>query len=250
MSKFASFCTYKWALYLPRQPEACPPLTHVDAIRAETALRSDACGYAFNALVSVADAVRGINMRFYTWSAIKLYYAVFYTARASLGSNNFGAFYVSRKPFIIEVRAGSSPHRKKEGSTHKLILKSFRDEHPNCELLTQEIGFEHPLDWFVDRREEMNYRRTPFVEPECPNVFRQILASGVRRSVSSYLAADGLDFAFDPDHAVLAFPLRMISWLRQRDAELFAFSEEQKAYMRASLADERGSLPTLLGLMG
>ena len=48
----------------------------------EIELAEDAKSYFYSAVVSVGDAIQGIQREMFSWSTVKLYYAVIYALRA------------------------------------------------------------------------------------------------------------------------------------------------------------------------
>src|SRR6266480_2110613 len=79
-------------------------LTPLEATSLSAGLREDAGDFYYSSWVSFLDALRGINLEFYTWSKVKLYYCVYYAFRASLAVEDVCAFHVGRSPYIVTAR--------------------------------------------------------------------------------------------------------------------------------------------------
>jgi hypothetical protein len=200
-----------------------------EAVTLRNCLQDDGGNSLYSAAVSLADALRGLRDGFYTWATVKLYYAVFYTARCELALRDIALFYIGGKPCTILTSAGATLAPQK-GTTHEVVLDQFSRLFPNSPFLSQTIDGKPPLTWLRERRENANYKNARFVEPNDPTHFRGVVTEGVRRATLAYLSPTGLTtYSFDPEHAMLAFPLRF--W---RDA----VSEARAAGLPDTIADE------------
>lgn len=179
----------------------------------ELELTEDAKSYLYSAVVSVGDAIQGIEREMFSWSTVKLYYAVFYALRAVLAAHRYAILYhvVGQKgtPYLLKAASGQAP-AKLNGNTHKVVLQQYTAHFPNAPMVTQLIGFDKPFDWMMNRREEINYKNARFYEPDAPPFFKKIASDNLRQLVSAYIKDDGVTFAFDPDHAILALPIAAI----------------------------------------
>jgi hypothetical protein len=74
---------------------------------------------------------------------------------------------------------------------------------------------------------------------------------GLRRLVTDYLADTSLTYAFDPDHAMLAYNLLLWRDLRDdlRHHARFDFTEEDLTYLRSLFVDQRGPLVAIGNLL-
>ncbi|MBC8729426.1 hypothetical protein [Paraburkholderia sp. UCT2] len=180
------------------------PFTASQAQSLRQALRDDARSYLYSGAVSLAEAVNGADGYAFSWSTVKAYYATFYALRALLAIEGWAILYRGTKPFVAEAQTGSVVSKTK-GNTHEVVLELFATKFPSHPLLSQEIASENPLEWIKHRREEANYTRARFVDPEIPQHFREIKRLGVRRALGAYVRDSY--YAFDADHAILAFPL-------------------------------------------
>lgn len=183
---------------------AFTPFTPAQAHALRNALRDDARSYLYSGAVSLAEAVAGAEAATYSWSSVKAYYATFYSLRALLATEGWAILYRGTKPYVAETLTGSAITKAK-GNTHELVLELFATKFPSHPLLSQDISADNPLNWIKRRREEANYTRARFVEPDIPAHFKEIRRLGVRRALGAYV--QDAYYAFDPDHAILAFPL-------------------------------------------
>lgn len=147
--------------------------------------------------------------------------------------------------------AGEVP-KKAWGPTHKVALEAFRANLPNHVLISQTIGADDPLDWLMARREAANYKNLRFSEPNAPNHFKIVERYGVRRSMRDYIADHQHVFTFDPDHAMLSFP---VAAMREALMNLpkvtgSSLSAEDCSFIARQCYDRAGPVPDFRGLFG
>jgi hypothetical protein len=211
-------------------------------------LHVDAGDYYYSAWITFLDALNGISRGFYTWGSVKAYYSVFYALRAALAEDGVCAFYIGHTQYTVEAKVGSSPISSTESGTHKTVLKAFQVRNPSHLLISQKIDVDEAIDWMMHRREYANYAQSRFGEPECCTEFDYLSQHGLRRTLNAYLNDTKLMYAFDPDHAIIAYPLcvlRAVGGALSMSGRL-TISDEERVFLRNSVRDERGSLPVLL----
>ena len=93
-------------------------LTQAERENLRLSLIEDAKNYYQSAAVSLVDSLRSISSGFYSWSAVKLYYSVFYALRARLAAAGECIYYDSGKPRYTTVNPGFHAV-KMNGNTHK-----------------------------------------------------------------------------------------------------------------------------------
>ena len=99
--------------------------------------------------------------------------------------------------------------------------------------MSQTILADSPLNWLMERRVEANYKAGRFGEPAVPDHFRQLHKAGIQRSVAEYM--NEILFAFDPDHAMLAFPLQAISVTSKTiEGTAYRFDGDQFSFLTSS----------------
>jgi hypothetical protein len=176
------------------------------------ALATDALGYCYSGIVSIADGLRGFESSFFTWATVKLYYATFYLARSLLALRGYAIFYVGKTPYRLLARAGETS-KKQAGTTHQVVLRAFESLALFPALLTQTIGGDKPMNWLEERRVQANYAQPRFDEPAVPAHLAKITTVGARKAMEGYLADDLMLYAFDQDHAILAYPVELLKAL-------------------------------------
>lgn len=245
---------YAKGLGLPLATEVLPargPLTQNEAAILIAKLDNDSQRLIYSSLLSIADAFRGLELNYTTWSLVKLYYSCFYSIRAILALANVCLYYEGKKGFWIESIAGKFKVRspsKAKGSTHKFAFSVYEHLFPRSPLLSQSIDSRTPFEWFMSAREDANYNISRFTEPGDSPYFSILKKNSPRRLCVEYLRDD--TFAFDPDHAALAYPLfilKHISSLGVRGASCIQNEEENAAY-ESYFADRFGRLQPMLDI--
>lgn len=198
---------------------------------------------------SFMDAVRGIQARCGTWATVKLYYSTFYALRTALALGKICAFHVGSSSFSVRAVAGHTPIPGVDRGTHKTVLNSFNREYPSHQILSQLIDLKNPLDWLVERREEANYRQARFSEPDFSSEFDFVESTGLRATLSTYLADPTSLYVFDPDHAIVAYPLRALQVVG--DQLLLAgttpsLSADEQDFLKSKASDKSGNLTALI----
>lgn len=219
-------------------------LTSGDANRLLTSLHADARDAAYSGALSIAEAVQGLDRKLFTWATVKLYYSVFYLARAVLGFHGVGIIYSGTTPYAWVVAAGKSP-TKRSGTTHKAVLDAFGLYCKSSVLISQQIGAEEPFTWLMARRVSANYSDPKFCEPNVPAHFSFIERHGVRRLVNDYIADASHLFTFDPEHAMLALPIAGLKLVLAdlKLSPLRGLPPDEAAFLASQAYDINGPLP-------
>lgn len=226
-------------------------LSQYESANLSSHLRSDAQKLLHCSVISISDAIRGIENKYSTWPIVKLYYATFYAVRALLALNHVCIFYIGRSGGYIEGRTGGVLGRvpdRVRASTHKMSFFLFEKYFKGSVILSQDIDNMSPFEWIMKRREEANYTLGRFVEPGRSSYLELVSKSGCRKMIASYLADDV--YAFDPDHAILSYPLFVLNYcagLNVQGESCFDSAEEYEAAERYC-ADVNGPIQPLIEL--
>jgi len=226
-------------------------LTPVESLSLSSALRADAGDLYYSGWISFLDALHGVEKGFCTWATVKLYYSVFYALRASLAVDDICAFHVDRSSYTVPAQAGQSPTSSTERGTHKAVIKAFARRNPSHPLMSQQIALSDAGDWLIDQRESANYRDVRFAEPGCSAALSYVVQNGVRRTLNGYLAETSFLHVFDPDHALVAYPLRTLQLVGNQlaAAGLIALSENEQGFLQSRARDRSGGLSALIAEM-
>jgi hypothetical protein len=200
-------------------------LSRLEVAKLSAALRSDAGDFYYSSWVSFLDAINSVNKGFYTWATVKFYYSVFYAFRASLALDGVCIFHVDRSAYVLSAKPGASPSSS-----------------------TQQIDLMDAIDWLIAQREFANYGRARFSEPAAGREFDHVSANGVRKSVNAYIADRSLAYAFDPDHAIVAYPLACVLLIGAQlaGAALAKPSEAEQRFLRDRARDQAGLISGLV----
>lgn len=183
-------------------------LTGPMAAELDRCLKNDALNYLYSALISYAEAIKGIEAGFFSWATVKLYYCAFYSLRTILSVDGLCVFYVGTKGYSIKVRQGEYPV-KANGTTHKLVMSLFKKNNSSSPFITQEIDMSEPFEWLMSKREQANYKNGRFTEPGKPIIFNKS-SIGLQVLIKEYMLDRDQKYCFDEDHAVLALPLEIV----------------------------------------
>lgn len=214
-------------------------------------LADDSQKLIYSSLLSIAVGLRSLEYGYTTWPTVNLYYSCFYSIRAVLALSGVCLYYEARKPRALECVTGklpTQPSKAVRGSTHKFAFEVFSRLFSNSPLLSQTIDSQPPLDWLMTRREDANYNLARFQEPSENPYFQYVKKASVRKLCLEYLQETS--YAFDPDHALLAYPLMVLTHIRGlgvRGSSCIQGSAEDREY-EAYLADVFGPLQPLLDL--
>lgn len=227
-------------------PGATSPqaLSATEAAKLSTSLREDAHDAIYSGILSIAEAIQGLDRQLYSWATVKLYYSVFYFIRAVLGLHKIGIIYQGRTPYAWRAVPGQIPI-KRSGTTHKVVLEAFKSYLNGHVLISQNIGSEDPFAWLMTMREFVNYKTPKFCEPDAPPYFKFIEKCGVRQLTSAYVADDTHLYTFDPDHAMLAFPIAGLK-LVLNDLKTLGTANllpGDVTYLASQIYDKNGPLP-------
>ncbi|WP_267428514.1 hypothetical protein [Methylobacterium sp. GC_Met_2] len=140
-----------------------------------------------------------------------------------MASNGVGIFYVPINnnksiPFSVTTQVNNTPHHEK-GVTHKITWSLFETTFPNNPLLG-DIALERAYAWMTKLRENVNYKNPRFPDPVVPGCFNEIDRLGIEAALKAYVTDAAFSYAFDADHAALAFPVECLKRSRSSLAGL------------------------------
>jgi hypothetical protein len=101
----------------------------------------------------------------------------------------------------------------------------------------------------MNKREAVNYRKARFSEPDGGEEFDFVNKYGLRKALQAYLNESSSLYVFDPDHAIISYPLRALQ--KVGDHLLTAaihptLSKEEKHFLQSLASDKDGKLSMLL----
>ncbi|MFA0323088.1 hypothetical protein AB4519_01655 [Vibrio splendidus] len=216
-------------------------LTMVQANKLKRELYKDGLDYLYSSIVTFASALSSIEQGFYSWPTVKLYYSAFYALRAQMAFDNICVFYVGNKPYSIKAFQNESPV-KEAGNTHKCVIDSHKRYYASSDIHNQQIDLTLPFSWLTLLREQANYKKPKYCEPNPPEHLKAFTsgATTTRDRLCSYVNDIQNLYTYDKDHAVVAMPLKTIdnaiSSLKQSGSQ---FAEEDLCYIESLLTTEQ-----------
>lgn len=193
-------------------------LTAGDVSTLNLASVQDARRYVYNGCVSFLSGLGSFCEQESVWTVTKMYYTVFYLARASLCRDKSLIYHVPKETVghtqlsLKVVLGAKSKVESKIPSTHKLVAARFKEAgYPSFMQGLQIAGLD-PIEWIMSQREHWQYRCGRFPDPDFPDA----LASLNPKKVSQYLEAYSRDatgvFLADESHALVSLPFRLLEW--------------------------------------
>jgi hypothetical protein len=215
-------------------------LTGPDELTLRAAVTEDARKHVYNATVSFLGGISGLHTLHAAWAVTKMYYTVFYVARAALCRSGLVIFHVPKQgssghtQYKLRISAGEQAKIvDKPRSTHKLAAAEFRQTGYPSFMQGLEIDGKDPLEWLMEQREYWQYRAGRFPDPDLPDVLRKFGAGSAPRLLAEY-ENDAIGvFLADPDHALIAVPFRLLLWAMKADSLLSpgVVDEEDMAHL-------------------
>lgn len=216
-------------------------LSAADCQGLSAASRNDAHDYWYSGLVSFGEACAAAQRSSFAWATIKSYYAAFYLSRAFLGFTGASIEYLHTqnklRHIAVVANPGSSP-RRVTGNTHDSILKEVEASGAIPRLRGQPVAGQDVASWLIGSRNSANYTIARFPDPEPTTVLESVAKNGVRRSLQAYVEDDSQLYPFDPDHAMMAYPVAVAKELIS--AEPPDFSDADEGHLSALFRDQAG----------
>lgn len=220
-------------------------LSATQANSLSAALVDDAKGAIYSAVISMADALSGLQRGYFSWATVKLYYVCFYLAKAAVARRGYCVFYFQRSPYYLQAMPGVSP-KSQGGNSHTVVTKLYKSFVPDGVINSQPLDGIHAFDWIATRREDVNYREIRFLDPIVPSWFSNIDAYGVRRVIRDYLSDPSL-YAFDVAHAMVALPLAAMQEEARSTLKFvgLGLAPDDAAILKGLFADRSGPIQNL-----
>ena len=119
-------------------------------------------------------------------------------------------------------------------------------------MLTQQIELKDAVDWLMDKRESANYGDPRFSEPDSRSELQFIAGRGIRQTLNAYLADMSSLYVFDPDHAMVAYPLRALQMIGDQllaSGITGGLAQDEQQFLKLSVKDGSGFLTMLVAEM-
>jgi hypothetical protein len=219
-------------------------------------LREDAKDLYFKALLSMFEALKSIDAKLFSWATVKLYYSIYYFLKCTMAVNGV-ALIRQKSLFYLKAIDGESPitkGNKKYNSDHSGTINFFIDLFGSDILLSQSIDTTNVYEWFMNKREQINYRERQFNEPNNSDFWRFIADQIDKRNFETLLKGyiqDKFILCFQEEHAILAIPIKRAILTKEKlDAENIdiGFSNEQKSILLNLLPVKISELVQLINI--
>lgn len=184
------------------------PVNRFDAHKLAIALEDDAASLAQSSVASLFEGISNVAGGRNTWATVKLYYSAFYACRALLMLRKVSIFYLGKSPHSLIAKEGEIV-QKEGGNSHTLTFAKFSQQFAADPLLSQEIELMQPLDWIEEKRNLASYKTAPFPDPEAGWLFGKP-SMQLRSYISQYINCDLTMYVFDPNHSMIAYPIKII----------------------------------------
>lgn len=217
----------KWNSYLHKFQEYKVVDSNRESLLSE--LRKDSADIYFKAILSLAEAINGLSEGRHSWSAIKLYYAVFFFLRCSLATDKY-VFLKNKGIYTLKLVNNASPKRRDLGTyqgerisgDHKTTIVTYINLFRDSDILqSNTVDGKNIYEWLMELRNQINYREREFTEPVNKYFFDSIFDKNkIKDQIEIYLSDEDYVYCFDNDHCSLAAPLKLA--LAVRD-QLYSF---------------------------
>jgi len=219
-------------------------LPHQDENQVRKNLLDDGEDLFYKGLLSLGEGLDAVAQKRHSWAAVKLYYSVFYFLRASLAAKGY-AIIKNKSQYLFDLRTGNSPIKKSSTryrNDHIAVIHIYEDIVGENDILsTNSIDDNSVYIWLMDRRNQVHYRQRGFLEPDWMEEYAQakhaIEESKYSDLLDQYYHDDTPIYCFDPDHAIIAVPIRRAINTRNDlfNAGLTVFSKEKLNAAKSNL---------------
>ncbi len=232
-------------------------LTQAEANRLTNVLKDDSSKFFFNGLECLLEGIRGTLLGNYSWSAVKLYYSIYYFIRASLAVNGYAIIRSDKTMYRLRACQNEQPlfpGGREYSSTHEGTIKHYKDVFLSADiLLSNQIDGKDAYEWMKDVREIVNYRSEIFAEPNAFSIWDKYIDEVKDETFLNRLKVIYNDplcvYCFQEDYAILAIPLirlrESFDDITRQGGSFLTFTSEKKAYL-ALLRGELDFLPEIL----
>jgi hypothetical protein len=193
-------------------------LTAEDVSKLQRASAEDARRFVYNACATFLGGLGSFYEQESAWTATKMYYTVFYLARASLCRNHTVIFHVPKErlghtQFTLRVAIGSKSSAQTEiPSTHKLVAALFKAAGYPPFMRGLQIAGHDPLEWLMMQREHWQYRCGRFPDPDFPDCLATLDPRKISQMLEAYSHDKAGVYLADESHSLVSLPFRMLEW--------------------------------------
>lgn len=140
------------------------------------ACQQDAVGFYYNALISFVEGCDQLQEKQYSWAIVKLYYSVYYCARAQMGFHNLLVLRKDNTLYDLHIMVGMKPHKCKGKNDHLTIIDLYKKEYASNYILSNTINGDIFTDYMMELRDTTHYKQQSMKEPYRLDVFEELNA--------------------------------------------------------------------------
>lgn len=204
----------KWNSYVHKLENLTLDRSQASKLQAE--LTEDAKDIYLKGIQSLAEAIGSCRNNLFSWATVKAYYSVFYFLRSNLALRNY-ALIKNKSLYLVESVDGALPQKKgsnKYRNDHIGIINIYIDLYSTSDKLqSNSIDSLNSYEWLMEKRHQVHYREREFHDPSCPDFFSNLASSiatqRFEQQIENYINDSSFIFCFQPDHAMIALPLKV-----------------------------------------
>lgn len=207
----------KWGSYKQKFENFEVTADNINALK--ECLYLDGLDHLYKGIYSISNGLFNINNKYYSWSIIKFYYSIFYLMRSNFSANNIG-FLKNNGIYTLNLNIGEKPIRRDVGKykgercngDHKTTISTHVNEFSSQDImLSNNVQNQNIYDWFMDIRNQVNYRERSFHEPDFKYFPSEIFDENqIKNTIETYFNDTDLVYCFNEDHASIAAPIKIL----------------------------------------
>ncbi|MBR4563291.1 MAG: hypothetical protein IKO26_02435 [Paludibacteraceae bacterium] len=178
------------------------------------ACMEDSVGFYYNALLSFLEGVCQLSDRQYSWGIVKLYYTVYYCARAQLGFNKYVVIRKQNELYDLHLLSGEKPHYNKSRNDHNLVIELYYKKFPTNNVFSNNVEDQRFTNYMMNLREITNYKLQAMKDPLRLEIFETLNESQkAGKSISAFLIdclKDMSLYCFNSKYAYLVTTYKML----------------------------------------
>ena len=201
----------KWGSY--RQHLENFTFSKDQAAIAKEVLQEDAADLYYKAILSLCKGLNSLFRGYHSWPVVNLYYSNFYCMRSHLAAIGTG-IAKNKGIYYWTAVSGAGPTKidtKRVRGDHQSTLAAFRKVVKRDILETNTVDGTNVYNWLLDQRNSVQYRDRAFSEPDNDYFHSNIFDDEkFPNQVEQYIVDQIPVYCFDPDHCMLAAPIRRL----------------------------------------
>lgn len=137
----------------------------------------------------------------------------------------------------------------KEENSHDIVLNEYKQLFCKDAFLCGEIEGIIAIDWFCNKRNEINYKLLPMTEPDPPTPLFKY-KKDIRKWIAQYLKDETGELVYDEGHCYIAYILRLIIKVIDNYTENGRYnqllSESVFNFLKRNIIDSNGTISSII----